>query len=256
MEDVIMTQYAMVIDLQKCTGCGACALACKTENNTANRVNGQTFNWADYIHKTTGRFPEVSYTVIPVLCNHCSDAPCVEACPVTPKAMYKTEDGITMHNNERCIGCRACQEACPYSQETVTDEDGYSVISFNDFKKSTQPFYKDSSVIIKGCTSSGVDTARRVRATPPHRTKYDHPDYEDVRRPGIVEKCIFCAHLVKKNKLPYCVESCPAQARIFGDISDSNSGVAKLFKKYKASVLKPEEGTKPNVYYIRKYNMK
>ncbi|WP_198134510.1 4Fe-4S binding protein [Geotalea uraniireducens] len=79
-------QYGMVIDLQKCVGCGACALACKTENNTQARANGQTYNWADFIYKEEGKFPKVSFTAIPVLCNHCSDAPCVKACPVQPKS--------------------------------------------------------------------------------------------------------------------------------------------------------------------------
>lgn len=250
-----MTQYAMVIDLQKCVGCGACALACKTENNTALRRKGQTYNWADYVHETTGVFPNVKYKTLPVLCNHCSNAPCVEVCPVEPKAMYKTKDGITMHNSDRCIGCRACQEACPYSRMETADDGEYSVISFNDFDESTQPFYKDATEIIPGCTSSGIDTARAARATPPHRTKYDHPDYEDVRRAGIVEKCIFCDHRVKKGKIPYCVESCPAGARIFGDLANPKSEAAKLLKKHNNFVLKKEEGTKPNVFYIRQYQV-
>ena len=101
----------MVIDLQKCVGCGACAIACKTENNTPNRdtARGQTFNWADFLMYTEGKFPKVKFSAMPVLCNHCSNAPCVAACPVKPqKAMFKTPDGITMHNDERCIGCRRC----------------------------------------------------------------------------------------------------------------------------------------------------
>lgn len=249
-----MTQYAMVIDLQKCTGCGACAIACKTENNTGLRKNGQTHNWADYIHETSGTFPNTKYKVMPVLCNHCTDAPCVEACPVEPKAMFKTAEGITMHNVDRCIGCRACQEACPYSMEAVEKDGEYSVISYNEKDKPYYGFYKDDTKIIPGCTSSGLDTARAAGATPPYVTRYDHPDYEDVGRPHKVEKCIFCDHRLKKNELPYCVVACPAGARIFGDISDSNSEVSKLLKKHKAAVLKPEEGTSPNVYYIRDYN--
>ncbi len=251
-----MTQYAMVIDLKKCVGCGACALACKTENNTTLRKNGQTHNWADYIHETTGKFPNTGYRTLPVLCNHCSNAACVKACPVTPKAMFKTKDGITMHNDERCIGCLACQEACPYSRDEVT-RDGqygeYSVISFNEESEPGQDFYKNNKAILPGMSSSGIDTARAARATPPYRTLYDHPDYDDVRRPNIVEKCIFCDHRVKKGKKPYCVDSCPSGARTFGNLLDPASDVAKLLKKNKHFVLKPEEGTKPNIYYIRDY---
>ncbi|MFQ6759368.1 MAG: 4Fe-4S dicluster domain-containing protein [Deltaproteobacteria bacterium] len=247
-----MTQYAMVIDLQKCAGCGACALACKSENNTAGRSLGQAHNWVDYKSETSGKFPTTKYTSIPVQCNHCSNAPCVKACPVTPKAMYKTKDGITMHNDERCIGCRACQEACPYSKMEVKGGET-SVISYNEEGKPYEPFYADKTEMIPGCTTSPAEMAAKTD-NPPHRTKYDHPDYQDVRRNGITEKCIFCEHRVKKGLLPNCVAACPAKARTFGDLQDKNSEVAQLLKKYKGTVLKPEKGTKPNVYYIRSYS--
>ena len=253
-----MTQYAMVIDLQKCVGCGACALACKTENNTALRRKGQTFNWADFVHATIGAFPHTRYRTMPVLCNHCSNAPCVEACPVDPKAMYKTPDGITMHNDARCIGCRACQEACPYSMDEV-EKDGadgqYSVISYNEEGAPTHPFFTDRTEMIKDCTSSGAELAALAGATPPDETKYLHPDYQSVRRDNIVEKCIFCDHRLKNGELPYCVVACPSGARIFGDLSDPASDVAKALKEHKHVVLKPEEGTSPNVYYIRNYSV-
>ncbi len=250
-----MTQYAMVIDLQKCVGCGACAIACKTENNTEDRRDGQSFNWADFIHEASGEFPAAEHTTRPVLCNHCSDAACVEVCPVEPKAMFKTKDGITMHSDERCIGCRACQEGCPYSEETVEIGE-WSVLSFKEFDRDTHGFYRDASQMIKGGTTSGAELSKRTRALPPHRTKYSHPEYDDVRRSGITEKCIFCDHRVKNGKIPYCVVSCPAGARIFGDISDPGSEPSKLLKKHKATVLKPEAGTRPNVYYIRSFRVK
>jgi Fe-S-cluster-containing dehydrogenase component len=252
-----MTQYAMVIDLRKCVGCGACALACKTENNTALRNNGQTHNWADFIHETTGVFPDTKYRTLPVLCNHCSNAPCVEACPVEPKAMFKTPEGITMHNDERCIGCRACQDACPYSMEEVIKDGAagqYSVISYNEEGESVHPFYSNSTELIPRCSASGVEQAKLAGTTPPHETKYSHPDYEAVRRDNIVEKCIFCDHRLKVDKKPYCVVSCPAGARIVGDIDNPESDVYKLLRKHKAFVLKEDEGTLPNVYYIKEYS--
>ncbi len=249
-----MTQYAMVIDLQKCVGCGACAIACKTENNTQNRQDGQSFNWADFLYEEKGSFPDMTHTTRPVLCNHCTDAPCVDACPVKPPAIFKTPDGITMINHERCIGDRECQRACPYSKPTVEIGE-WSVLSFTAFKKDTDPFFRDRSELIPGGTASGAEVAKRAKSIPPHRNRYSHPDYQDVRRAGVVEKCIFCDHRVKKGEMPYCVVSCPSGARIFGDIKDPKSEPSALLKKHEASVLRPEEGTSPNVYYIRNFKV-
>lgn len=252
-----MTQYGMIINLRKCVGCGACALACKTENNTALRRNGQTYNWADFVHETTGTFPETKFRTLPVLCNHCSDAPCVDACPVTPKAMYKTPEGITMHNDHRCIGCRACQEACPYSMEEV-EKDGasgeYSVISYNEEGEPVHPFFRNKAELITGCSTSGAELASLTGEIPPHKTVYSHPDFDSVRRDNVVEKCILCDHRLKNNLLPACVEACPSGARVFGDLQDSGSEAAQLLKKHDSFVLKEDEGTKPNVHYIREYS--
>jgi Fe-S-cluster-containing dehydrogenase component len=258
-----MPKFGMVIDLQKCVGCGACAIACKSENNTQDRTNGQTFNWADYLNKTEGKFPAVHFATVPVLCNHCTDAPCVEACPVTPKAMHKNKNGITMHNEKRCIGCRLCQEACPYSAKDVDKEQApYSVISFNDPDQETHLFFRDSREVVKGGTASGIQVAQKAGDMPPYHNHFHNSECADMRRKGITEKCLFCEHRVLTGELPYCVASCPAKARVFGDLDDSNSEVSKLLKKYKASRLKNnkgeflkegEAGTRPNVFYIRSF---
>ncbi len=249
-----MAQYGMVIDLHKCVGCGACAIACKTENNTGDRANGQTFNWADFLITQEGTFPDVKYTTMPVLCNHCSRAACVEACPVTPKAMFKTPDGITMHNDERCIGCQSCQEACPYSALDVDDEGRqYSVISFNE-NGVAHALYSGKREVIPGGTSSGAEVAGLSRQTPPHRTLYRHPDYDNVRRADVVEKCILCAHRVELREAPRCVEACPAGARIFGDLDDPKAEVREAMKRQKAFRLREDAGTEPNVYYVGEFS--
>jgi Fe-S-cluster-containing dehydrogenase component len=138
----------------------------------------------------------------------------------------------------------------------------YSVISFNDDSDETQGFYRDDKELIKGCTTSGAEIARKAGDTPPHRTIYKHSDYADVRRKGVVEKCIFCEHRVLLGELPYCVTACPAKARTFGDLEDKKSEASQLINKYKpvnlknnkGEFLKPDEkGTRPNVYYIRSF---
>jgi Fe-S-cluster-containing dehydrogenase component len=256
-----MARYGMVIDLHKCVGCGACAIACKTENNTLNRSNTQYFNWADYYTSTEGQFPNTNYQLLPVLCNHCTDAACVTACPVNPKAMFKSPEGITLHNDERCIGCRMCQGACPYSTKDYSQSgDQYSVISYTG--AAGKDFWKDKTAVIPGGTGSGEEVATKVGKAPPNANIYEHTDYQPIRKSDITEKCILCDHRRKDGLDPYCVASCPAQARTVGDFDDPNSQVSKLIAQYPYKLLKNnkgefqsthDSGTKPNVYYIREY---
>jgi Fe-S-cluster-containing dehydrogenase component len=253
-----MPKYGMVIDLKKCVGCGACALACKAENNTRNRGDGQSHNFADFIMKTEGKFPSTMHVVMPVLCNHCTDAPCVKNCPAVPKAMFKTPEGITMHDPELCIGCQTCQRSCPYSNVAIDDSslngETYSVISFNPQGGEPQPYWTDKSTMIPGCTASGAETAKMAGATMPALNQFEPGDAKPVRKAGVVEKCTFCYHRVSNGMQPACVEACPAKARIFGDQSDPNSEIAKVLKAQKTFRLRQERKTQPNVFYINKYS--
>lgn len=102
-----MEKYGFIIDNRKCIGCHACTTACKSEHEVPVGVNR---TWVKYIEE--GQFPKTSRSFSVMRCNHCSDAPCVEMCPVT--ALYKRDDGIVDFDNSRCIGCKACTMACPY----------------------------------------------------------------------------------------------------------------------------------------------
>ncbi len=227
-------RYGMVIDLHRCVGCAACDIACKSENNVTDG-----FAWSNHILETTGVFPDVRYRYIPTLCNHCDDAPCVQNCPTT--AMYKSEDGLTLHDPDICIGCRACQVSCPYG-----------VIFFNE----EQPhplFLEDSDPAIPGCTSTGPEVAEKTQAPIPYYNPARAETYEGIRRKGIVEKCTFCDHRLAKGQLPACVEACPADARIFGDLNDPESPPSRAVAQYTPKVLQKEKGTGPNVLYVRDF---
>ena len=99
--------YGFIIDNRKCIGCHACTVACKAEHEVPVGVNR---TWVKYIEK--GDFPDTRRLFSVMRCNHCADAPCVEICPVT--ALFTRSDGIVDFDTRRCIGCKACTQACPY----------------------------------------------------------------------------------------------------------------------------------------------
>jgi Fe-S-cluster-containing dehydrogenase component/formate-dependent nitrite reductase membrane component NrfD len=99
--------FGFVIDNRKCIGCHACTVACKAEHEVPVGVNR---TWVKYVEK--GSYPDTRRLFSVMRCNHCADAPCVEICPVT--ALFTRKDGIVDFDTRRCIGCKACTQACPY----------------------------------------------------------------------------------------------------------------------------------------------
>lgn len=230
-------RLAMVIDLQHCTGCGGCAVSCKSENNV-QRGN----RWAKVETKTKGKFPNVGFESLPTLCNHCENAPCVKGCPT--KAMYKGYGNITMHSPEKCIGCRTCIAMCPYDVISIHNEEPH-------------PHWRDGDAVIKGCTSTPQEVTEKVKGNviPNYNdAREKFRDGSGLRYKGIVEKCTLCDHRVTKGLLPHCVISCPCSARVMGDLNDPNSAVSKLLTKYRGWRLKESLGTEPKVFYVREFN--
>ena len=113
-----MTRWGMALDLERCVGCYACSMACKTENGTPDGV------WyAPVYEKEVGKYPNTKRMFIPTLCMHCEDAPCVPVCP-TGASYKRAEDGIVLVNAEACIGCQLCAWACPYGARELDEDAG------------------------------------------------------------------------------------------------------------------------------------
>jgi molybdopterin-containing oxidoreductase family iron-sulfur binding subunit len=252
-------KLVMVIDLQRCTGCGACIVSCKNENNVQAGVN-----WSYKLNRTVGEFPNVRYEYIPTLCNHCEKAPCVGTCPTG--AMHKGYGNITMHTPDACIGCQLCRAACPYtpgvgfSKEHSPEEKpdkSWGVIYFNKWGEETHKFWRDGEALMEGITSTPQEVNQKVKGTviPYYNVEREKSTRgSGLRYEGIVEKCTFCDHRVEKGELPYCIEACPADARIFGDLNDPKSEVSKILGKYRSFRRKENLGTEPKVFYVRDFN--
>ncbi len=207
-------KFVMVIDLARCKAVKNCQKMC----NAAHQMHsGQ--NW---IHVYPMKESENGAPFWqPTNCMHCDAPPCVKVCPVD--ATFKREDGIVLIDNTRCVGCRFCMAACPYSAR---------IFNWNKPEITEEEACKPYS-----CESS----------TP--------------QRLGTVGKCDFCPDMYRQNKLPHCVTGCPNGVYFFGDLNeDSVTNGAESFRfsdliKDKAGYRLMEElGTKPSVYYLPPVN--
>ena len=203
--------YGMVIDTKRCVGCNACTVACKMANNVPQDIfwTRALTDGGEMMDTPAGEFPDVSLRYSTVSCQHCENPACAKVCPVG--ATYKDpETGVVRQDYDKCIGCRMCMSACPYT----------GVRSFN----WEEPRYP-------------MDFALGDADAPKHQKH-------------VVEKCIFCYQRLARGETPACMDLCPARARHFGDLDDPDSEVSKLLKERSYEQLLPSEGTKPSVYYL------
>ena len=223
-------KWQMVVDVDKCTGCQACVIACQAENNVplnSDEIFRQrrAMEWIRIERYWEGEFPDVKARFLPVLCQQCGSAPCEPVCPVF--ATYHNNEGLNVQVYNRCVGTRYCQNNCPYH------------VSFFNF---WEPVWPESL-----------------------RNQLN-PDVT-VRSRGIMEKCTFCVQRVRRGELdadregrelrdgdiqPACAQACPTDALMFGDVKDPQSRVSQFANDKRAFHLREQLGTEPNVIYLSK----
>lgn len=223
-----MARWGMVIDLAKCTACQACVVACQSENNVPcvppeEAERGRILSWIGVLPQLEGEYPRLKMRLSPVPCLHCDSPPCILVCPV--RATGINSEGTVRQIFARCIGCRYCTNACPYTRRMFN---WYKPEFPGDFREALSP---DVSV----------------------------------RPKGVVEKCTLCHHRLQRARdearvadrpladgdyVPACVEACPAGAMYFGDLEDPHSAVTQLTHSPRLFRLLEELGTKPKIMYL------
>ena len=212
-------RYGMVINLVRCIACYGCTIRCIEEH-----MLPPDMLWSRVLISETGIAPSAKKMIYPVLCNHCQEPACVDACPTG--ATQQHEDGIVWVDADKCIGCRYCLIACPYQVRTFysDEKEWFPGQGFTEWEKMREKIY-------------------------PLQT-------------GTVYKCNFCKEKIDEGvakglkpgvdweATPACVNACPTQARKFGDLDDPESEVMKLISGRRAVQLHSEFGTDPSVYYI------
>ncbi|HBR16623.1 MAG: 4Fe-4S ferredoxin [Deltaproteobacteria bacterium RIFCSPLOWO2_02_44_9] len=220
----------MVVDLDRCNGCEACVTACYAENNIPvvgkeQINNSRQMSWIRIERYIDGEYPNVKVKFIPIMCQHCSKAPCETACPVY--ATYHNQDGLNVQVYNRCVGTFTCATYCPY------DVRRFNWFSYKWDKPLDEQLTPDVTVREMGVMEKCTFCIQRIRAA-----KDRAKDEERTLKDGDV--------------IPACAQSCPTGALSFGDLQDPNSMVSKLAKSPRRYRLLEELNTDPSVIYLKR----
>jgi len=221
----------MVVNLDACTGCNACVVACHAENNVPivneeEVTRGRAMHWIRVERYWEGDYPNIHERYMPVMCQQCESAPCEPVCPVYA-TVHSERENLNLQVYNRCVGTRYCQ-----------NNDPYKVRFFNFFDPQFDGLL----------------------------TEQLNPDVT-VRTAGVMEKCTFCVQRIRRGEeealvanrplqdgdvTPACVQACPTSALVFGDLLDPKSQVSQIIQEQQNQFKLLEElGTQPQVVYLK-----
>jgi molybdopterin-containing oxidoreductase family iron-sulfur binding subunit len=262
----------MSIDLNSCTGCGACVIACQSENNVPvvgkrQLANGREMHWLRIDRYFTGTVAEPQAVMQPMLCQHCEAAPCENVCPVN--ATVHDHEGLNVMAYNRCVGTRYCSNNCPYKVRRF---------NYFDYNKRDMVGQREYSSPLVNTVDGEWEVLRwfkNVDKPVKESTEWEllklvkNPDVS-VRMRGVMEKCTYCTQRIEGAKIAQkvkaktsgdvvvpdgtfttaCAQACPTEAIVFGNIADPNSKVSQAKAQERTYGVLEFLLTKPRTTYL------
>lgn len=223
-------RWTMAIDLDRCTSCQACVVACHAENNVPTVgpeevVMGRMQDWIRIERYWDGEYPDLQARYIPVMCQQCQHAPCEPVCPVFA-AYHSDTQNLNIQVYNRCVGTRYCANNCPYLARVYNWFDPYFPEPLN------EQLNPDVTVRYRGIMEKCTFCLQRIHAGEEQARSEDRPMHDG-------------------DAIPACAQTCPTDAIVFGDLQDAHSRIQDYVKSKRAFTLLEDLGTEPAVIYLK-----